>query len=120
MLAPKRKATALKRYRVDQAPTLLEKVELNEIILCKMTGFCEWPAKVLSIDGNRIHVQFYGDKTTACTSIGHVFSFEQSAETIIRNLKSKKRPLYAKSVREAEIALKIPSCLSLTKHCNNL
>lgn len=119
--APKKRNTALKRYRSGTAPTQLETVEISQILLCRMRGFCEWPAKVLLInDDDNIYVEFYGDHTFQWTNINNLFSFKDSAEIIMQNIKSKKRPLYAKSVKEAEVDLNIPSHLSLTKLCNKL
>lgn len=91
----------------------LQNVELGQVLLCKIRGFAEWPATVTDINDNAIEVTFFGDGTTYTTSIAHLFDFKESHEIICSNLQRLKSPLYKKSVKEAELALKIPSGLSI-------
>lgn len=81
-----------------------------------MNGYCPWPARVIEVNKNQkfdIHVQFFGDNTTHKTTIIHIFSFESSVDIILGNLKGRKSPIYAKAIKEAELALGIPSKNSL-------
>lgn len=88
--------------------TPCDRVVLGQVVLCKMKGHPLWPAKVIGFENNLISIEFYGDRTTHKAAICNFFKFEESTEAIIANLKSKKRPLYKKSVLEAERELKIP------------
>lgn len=88
-------------------------VQIGEIVLCKMRGFPAWPARVTSIDANIINVTYFGDNTTWKTAIIHLYPFNLSHSEIILNIKKRKDPLYAKSVHEAEHALKIPKKYSI-------
>lgn len=94
-------------------PNPCTEVYEGEVLLCKMRGFPAWPARVTSIDKNMIGVTFFGDRTTWRGSIVHLYPFELSHCEIISNIKKRKDPLYAKSVQEAEHALKIPEIFSI-------
>lgn len=85
----------------------VENVQLGEVVLCKMRGFSEWPARVTGCGGTLIDVQFFGDNTTHKAAIHNFYKFEESADIIIANLQRLKSPLYRKSIREAEMALGI-------------
>lgn len=89
-------------------PVHVEKVEMNEVILCKMRGFCIWPGRISAIDNNQITVEFFGDNSTHKTTIKNIFDFFKSIDFMRDNLNGRKNPLYAKSIREAEIAMGIP------------
>lgn len=83
-------------------PKPLDCIQIGQVVLCKLRGYCEWPALVNSITGDSINVTFFGDNTTARTTIKNCYSFADSAEFIMNLIKKKKNPLFAKSVREAE------------------
>lgn len=89
-------------------PIPCEQVGIGEIVLCKMKNWCEWPAVVTRIDGNLISIRFFGDGSTQKMSIIHFFKFVESNEVIKQNLLNRKTPLYAKAIKEAERALKVP------------
>lgn len=121
MHAPKKQA--LKRKRSHETSTACQPVstvEIGQVILCKLRGWCEWPGRVSQIVNDKIKVTFYGDYSITWTSIGHIFSFENSVDNIMMNLRTKKTPLYAKSICEAEVNLRIPPHLSLLKKVNDL
>lgn len=88
-------------------------IVIGEVVLCRMRGFAEWPSFVTSINGNMISVEFFGDHTTHTAAIEHFYIFEESTDTILSNLRKYKRPLYKKSVKEAENALGIPADKSI-------
>lgn len=83
-------------------------------MLCKIKGFCEWPALITGLEGSRINVQFFGDGTTYKSTIKNIYKFSESAYLIQTNLRGRKNPLFHKSVLEAERALGIPFELSIT------
>lgn len=93
----------------------VEQVEVNDIVLCRMRGFCEWPAKIIRIENGAINVEFFGDHTTHVTSLKNVFEFGNihSAELMRSNLKGRKNPLLKKAIREAEVLLGIPDHISI-------
>lgn len=86
----------------------IEQVEIGDIVLCRLRGFCAWPSTVVAIEKTVIDVEFFGDQSTPKTSIKNIFKFSESAEVILDNLKGRKNPLLSKAVREAEIMLGIP------------
>lgn len=100
------KSTAIVRVTHPKA-VQCKQTEVGMIVLCKMRGFCPWPALVTEIDRNTIFVEFFGDHTTQKTTIGNLFSFHDSSDFIISNIKRLKIPLYKKAVRQAEISLGI-------------
>lgn len=102
--------------RIKHNSMRLENVDIGQVLLCKMRGFAEWPCVVTSINGNSIHVLFYGDRTTHKTTIAHLFDFRHCIELILDNLKRLKSLLYQRSVREAEVSLGIPFELSILNH----
>lgn len=85
-----------------------QSVRIGEVILCKMRGSCEWPGLVIAIDGNKITIKFFGDNSTHTTTIKNIFCFSSSVDLMVANLSGRKRPLYSKAIREAELALRIP------------
>lgn len=92
-------------------------VEVGQIVLFKLRGYCEWPALVTRIERNIIFVQFFGDQTTQKGKIEHFYSFEENHRLIIFNYTSKKnenqKALYKKAVKEAELVLGIPEGKSI-------
>lgn len=90
-------------------PKNVESVIIGDVILCKMRGYAEWPARVITVEKNRITVQFFGDHQTHTTTIKNIFNFANSTDVILRNINGRKGPMYAKSVREAEVLLGIDS-----------
>lgn len=91
----------------------LECVRLGQVLLCKMRGWTEWPAKVIDVNGNEIEVRFFGDSKTLKTNIRHLFGFEENYLKIMSDLQRLKDLLYQRAVREAEIELNIPFELSI-------
>lgn len=110
---PKKKGRALVKMHKSKFKSV-ENVQLGEIVLCKMRGFCEWPARVTGFENTQIAVQFFGDNTTHRAAIHNFYKFEESSDIILANLQGRKNPLYWKSIREAELALGIPSSHSIT------
>lgn len=90
---------------------LAEQVEIGDIVLCKMRGFCPWPSRVIEKKNTMINVEFFGDHTTQKTSIKNIFKFGESAEALLANLKGRKDPSLAKAIREAEIVHGLPMSL---------
>lgn len=105
--APRPKPKTVATFRQVLKPTPCDDVKEGQIVLCKMKGYCEWPAKVTGFEKNLIKVEFFGDHTTQKTAIKNIFCFEDSCDLILSNLRMKKTPLYSKSVREAECVLGI-------------
>lgn len=83
-------------------------VQIGEIVLCKIGGWTEWSAIVSDINGNSIHVEFFGDHKTHITTIKNIYRFDLSSNYILYNLRRFKTQLYAKAVKEAETYLGIP------------
>lgn len=109
-----KKSTAIVKAQPIAKLTPCCSVELGEVVLCKMRGFCEWPAIVTEIKDNMIHVEFFGDYTTHKAAInGNFFKFKESYDAIKFNLLYKKKPLYSKAVAEAEISLGVPFAKSI-------
>lgn len=94
--------------------TPAKSVQLGEVVLCKMRGFCEWPARVTGFENGLILVEFFGDHTTHKAAIHNFYKFEDSSDAIRDNLRGRKNPLYSKSIREAECVLGIPLIDSVT------
>lgn len=112
----KEKSTAVVKYRPISKPKPCDSVQMGEVVLCKMRGFAEWPAVVTGIENNLIHIEFFGDHTKHKATIKSFFKFRDSHDLILANLKSKKTPLYAKSIKEAEMVLGVPpECSIFTK-----
>lgn len=76
---------------------------IDDIVWAKMRGYCLWPAKVRSIEGNSVWLTFYGDYTSAKLNRQNVFPFEQC----IRNFTpiDGKKLLLQKAVKEALFAI---------------
>lgn len=110
-----RKAKALLKFQPISKPVPCEDIELGQIVLCKMRGYCPWPAIVKRIEKKIISIEFFGDRTSHKATIGSLFKFEESEGHIIENLRTKKTHLYSKAVQEAEIALGVPSQNSIFK-----
>lgn len=110
-----KKATTKKQLVIYKGPKAMpcKSVKIGDVVLCKMRGFCRWPAHVTDMVGNSIFVEFFGDKTTQKSKLENLFSFNDSSEDILENLKCKKDPLFSKAVKEAEGTLKIPKTHSI-------
>lgn len=95
-------------------PKPASRVEIGEVVVCKMKGFCEWPAIVTGVDGRMVSVEFFGDHTTHRAAINNFFKFAECGDMIRSNLVKQKKPLYHKSIREAELVLGVPQeiCIS--------
>lgn len=106
----KQKKTALVKA-VQPKLVPVERVAVGDVVLCKMRGFCAWPAKVIENENAMINVEFFGDHTTHKTSIKNIFAFAESAEALLANLKGRKEPALAKAVREVEIVHGLPMSL---------
>lgn len=89
-------------------PKPIETAQFGDVLLCKMKGFCAWPAFVTDIRNGLITVEFFGDHTRHTAAIKNFYKFQESSETILANLQGRKNPLYSKSVLEAEKVLGIP------------
>lgn len=110
------KSTKIVPRRPKLKPDRLTTVVPNQIVLFKMSGFCEWPAIVKNVEGDIVDIQFFGDNTTHRSKFGNKFhDFKSSHDLILFHLRTQKKPLYKKSVREAEIALDIQEEYSLLK-----
>lgn len=115
--SPKKRATKKGRAIVKSSklkPKPIEDVQLGEIVLCKMKGFCEWPARVIAFENGQIVVEFFGDHTTHRTAIKNIFKFEDCSDIIISNLHGRKKPMYSKSIQEAELLMGISLTNSIT------
>lgn len=99
-------------------PKPIESAELGDVLLCKMKGFCAWPAFVADIQNGRITVEFFGDHTRHTTTMKNFYKFNESSETILANLQGRKNPLYSKSVLEAERVLGVPEKHSILNKIN--
>lgn len=100
---------------LGKKPKQCGKLEIGDVILCKIRGYAEWPCFVTGLNGNSVDVKFFGDNTTFKTTIKNCFSFEESFDTIIFNLRNLKRNLYEKAVKEAEMVLGISPQNSILK-----
>lgn len=109
----KPKSKALVLVRTNPKPQPCNSVGVGEVILCKMRGFPEWPAIVTGFDNNLVCIKFFGDQTTHKTAVKNVYRFDDSHGLIISHLCSKKKPLYSKAIKEAEVALGVASYDSL-------
>lgn len=107
----KKLAVAIRRPKSTAEPC--KNVLLGQVIVFKLTGYCEWPACVKQIVGDSIHIEFFGDHTTQIAKVGKCFNFEDMAEMMLFNLRTRKTALYSKSIREAEVELGIPQEISL-------
>lgn len=114
-----KKNNALVKPRSIIKPKPCERVEIGQIVLCKMRGFAEWPALVIDIHNNLITIQFFGDNTTHKAALNNFFKFEDCHDIILNHIRTKKTPLYTKSVLEAERVLGIPTEKSLINQINN-
>lgn len=105
--------------RNNPAATPCKTIYVGDVVLCKIRGWCNWPAYITEIDKNVVSVEFFGDHTTHKTTIQHLFSFLDSSIDILANLTRLKDPLFSKSVKEAEGSLKIPSNQSIFHQLKN-
>lgn len=103
----KKRSNAVMRASAIKKPLPAESVEVGEVVLCKMKGYPEWPGFVEIIDNKGIHIRFFGDNTTTHTNIKNIYKFVDSTGVILHNLRTKKKPSYAKAVKEAEMMLNI-------------
>lgn len=117
VVKPAKKRNAIVRRRVPIMKQC-EHVEIGEILLCKLRGYPEWPAFVTGKEGNMIAVEFFGDHTTYKTNIANCYKFSESSEKIVEILRTRKNPLYGKSVKEAEAVLGIPFEQSIVNRVN--
>lgn len=87
-----------KRHVVHRKPIAIpcDHVVMGQVVLCKMKGHCEWPAKVTGFKDNLKCIEFFGDHTTHEAALCNYFNFEDSHEVILANLRSKKG-LYTKN-----------------------
>lgn len=83
-----------------------------------MRGYCALPSIITSVQNGVIEIEFYGDHTTPKASINHFYKFVDSDQMILANLRGRKTPLYAKAIREAEIALGIDEEHSIINRIN--
>lgn len=113
-----KKSKEIVRFKPTSKPKPCERVEIGEIVLCKMRGYCEWPASVTELQKNVVHIEFFGDHTTHKSTLGNIYKFEESHDLILANLKMKKTPQYSKAVREAESVLGIPFEKSIMNQIN--
>lgn len=49
---------ALKERIITEAPD--KEFVLNEIVLASVPGYAAWPARIIDINGQTIHVEFFG------------------------------------------------------------
>lgn len=88
-------------------PKSCHNITENKIVLCKVRGFCEWPARVVGITNNVISVEFFGDHSTRKTSVKNIFAYEESIEFIMWKLKNKKDSAFHNAILEVEKEMKI-------------
>ncbi|XP_031625310.1 uncharacterized protein LOC116341966 [Contarinia nasturtii] len=105
---------------VKKIPKHAEVVQIDEVVLCKMRGFCHWPCRIIELNEELVNVRFFGDNTTYKTTIKNIFKFEDCADIILSNLKGRKNQLYSKSVQEAELVLGVPSKNSIMKQLERI
>lgn len=113
MKKPKAKKLTVATRRPKTTAQSCKSVSLGEVIIFKLTGYCEWPARVTKIIGDAIHIQFFGDQTTQIAKVEKCFKFQEMTDIILFNLRTRKTALYRKSIREAEIEIGIPQEMSL-------
>lgn len=111
--SPKKKSAGKKNICKPSAFTTLKKVpyksaKLGEPVLCKMRGFCEWPAIVRKIENNSVTVEFFGDHSFTTTTFNNIYNLMESMDLVEFNLKSRRTPSYQKAVSECERVLGIP------------
>lgn len=85
----KKPSTELVAFKSTPKAVRCTDVEIGSVVLCKMRGFAEWPALVTGFTKNLIEIIFFGDQTTHIAAISNIFSFEESHELLIHNLKKK-------------------------------
>lgn len=103
-----RKTSTARVVRVTHSKAVpIGQVSVGDVVLCKMRGFCPWPAYVTKLEGKSIFVEFFGDRTTQKTTITNLFSFQDSKDIILANIMRLKNPLFKKAVREAELVMGI-------------
>lgn len=62
---------AVAKYKSKLKPC--ENVKIDEVLLCKMKGYCEWPCLVTRFEKNLIKIEFFGDHTTHKAAISNFF-----------------------------------------------
>lgn len=92
----------------------VKSVQLGEVVLCKMRGFCEWPCIVKGFEKGMVSVEFFGDYSVHKAALSNFYNFSESCDVILANLRGRKTPLYMKSIKEAEAVLGIPLSNSIT------
>lgn len=114
----KKTTTVLAPYKAMPKPKPLETVSLGDIVLCKMRGYCEWPALVTGFDQKLVVIKFFGDQTSHKAAIHNFFSFKYSQDLIMHYLRTKKTPAFERAVKEAEIMMGIPDFNSIVNKKN--
>lgn len=113
-LKKKTKTKAVAIPSTHSKPKPCTSVQTGQIVLFRMSGYCEWPARVIGIDGRVVEVRFFGDnKTWKSTSKDIIYRYEDCADLIVFNLRRRKTKDYYKAVKEVEIALGVPESLSI-------
>lgn len=101
-------SSIVKKRECKPKPNSCHNISVNKIVLCKVRGFCEWPARVVGIKNNEISVEFFGDHSTKTTSAKNIFAYEESIDFIMWNLKNKKdRGSFYNAILEVEKEMKI-------------
>lgn len=109
----KPKSNALVR-RISK-PQPCKRVEIGEVVLCKMRGFKEWPSYVTGFEKKLVCIQFFGDQTTHKAAVKNFYKFTDSYELLISLLRTNKDPLFSKAVQEAECVLGVVPKKSIFK-----
>lgn len=112
---PKKVIVKTKAVSTFGKPPSLSKLEqcqniaVDDIVLFKMKGSCPWPARVIEIIGKIAKVEFFGENTTQTSQIDkNFYKFESAHDYVLFLLRTRKTPLFSRSVQEAEVALGIP------------
>lgn len=85
---------------------------INSLVLAKMKKYSPWPSKLLSIEGKRAYVYFFGSNNHGHVDKDEIADFHDN-ELMVLKLATMKITDYKKAVREAEIFGNIPWCLSV-------
>lgn len=86
--------------------------QANTIVLAKMKSFSPWPSKLVSINGVKAFVYFFGTNNHGTVLFKEVVPFNETS-SVIRILATMKIQHFKKAIREAEIFIGIPSELSI-------
>lgn len=116
---PKRLIVARKNIITPKLSNAL-KSELVEglVVLAKMRTYAAWPARIESFKKTCVNVHFFGDDTSGNVPYENIGLFGANHELIKHNL-TKTIKGYIKAVRCAEIALSVPSNLSILNTIDN-